>query len=113
MNDQAQDEKVVADSVKLLRRLIGPCDGKPDGHGWQKCRRCAAMHLLENRDRTSVRLFTAAIQRLAPSTPPRHEWTLRAGTKDVYDCPRCGMWTANLPLYKNDECEPRAAKEPQ
>lgn len=36
----------------------------------------------------------------------RCRWTSRGGSeRDVYDCPDCGCWTANLPLYKLDVCE--------
>lgn len=34
-----------------------------------------------------------------------HEWVERKGEWHVYDCTQCGMWTANMPLYKNDRCE--------
>lgn len=35
----------------------------------------------------------------------RCEWTSRKGQRGVYDCPSCGCWTANLPLYKNMVCD--------
>jgi hypothetical protein len=35
----------------------------------------------------------------------RCEWTPREGKRGVYDCPRCGCWTANLPLYKDSVCQ--------
>jgi len=25
--------------------------------------------------------------------------------RGVYRCSQCGLWTANLPLYRNDVCE--------
>jgi hypothetical protein len=38
------------------------------------------------------------------SNDVKHFWKLRKGTRDVFDCPQCGMWTANCPLYLNDVC---------
>lgn len=34
----------------------------------------------------------------------RCAWTARKGERGVYDCPQCGCWTANLPLYKDMVC---------
>lgn len=31
------------------------------------------------------------------------EWTPR-GKTETYDCPNCGSWTANLPLYRSNVC---------
>lgn len=72
LQDAEQLLKGKKDAAKFLERLLSPCEGKPDGHGWQKCRRCAAIHLLENRDKLAVRLLTTAIQSLAllPSQEP-------------------------------------------
>jgi hypothetical protein len=38
----------------------------------------------------------------------RCNWVRRKKERDVYDCPNCGCWTANLPLYKETVC---SAKE--
>lgn len=35
----------------------------------------------------------------------RCQWTAREGERGTYDCPQCGSWTANLPLYKNAVCD--------
>lgn len=69
LRDQPQEpqDKSAQDAARLIERLIGPCEGKPDGHAWQKCSRCCAMHLLENRDKYAVRLLTNAIEALAGS----------------------------------------------
>lgn len=43
----------------------------------------------------------------AKRTPPvkvRHRWKKRKNRRGVYDCKPCGMWTANLLLYKMDVC---------
>lgn len=32
----------------------------------------------------------------------RCRWTKREGERGVYDCPQCGCWTANLPLYNKE-----------
>lgn len=34
----------------------------------------------------------------------RCRWKGRDGERGVYDCPVCGCWTANLPLYKDTVC---------
>lgn len=53
-----------ADAIIFLQRLIAPCDGNADAHSWRRCRRCAALHQLENRDETAIRLVTIAIATL-------------------------------------------------
>ena len=52
------------DATKLLEQLISECEGPPNRHAWVKCKRCLAMHLLENKDPLAVRLLRAAIERL-------------------------------------------------
>lgn len=34
-----------------------------------------------------------------------HEWTPRLDQPGVFDCPVCGQWTANLPLYRQEVCD--------
>lgn len=37
----------------------------------------------------------------------RKQYRLRGGkrvTSQRYECPNCGQWTSNLPLYKNEVC---------
>lgn len=51
--------------------------------------------------------FCEEREKNAQAVPLLHDWTPREGQRGVYDCPRCGMWTANKPLYKNDPCEGR------
>lgn len=48
------------DAAKLLRLLIGNCDGA-DEHSWRRCKRCVAFHLLQNGDPFSVELVEAAV----------------------------------------------------
>lgn len=33
-----------------------------------------------------------------------HKWVERKKERCVYDCKRCGSWTANVNLYKKDIC---------
>jgi len=54
----------VADSIKFLRLLLSDCGEGANEHGWRECPRCLAFDLLQNRDRTALRLIKSAVKAL-------------------------------------------------
>jgi hypothetical protein len=53
----------LADAITLLQQLIEPCEGTTE-YSWRKCRRCAAVHGIENRFGLSMRLLQTALDAL-------------------------------------------------
>lgn len=52
---------VAADAITFLQLLIGEHDSGPGEHSWRKCRRCLAVHELENNQRLAVQMLETAI----------------------------------------------------
>lgn len=54
------------DALRLLRTLVGPCQGA-DSHSWRKCKRCAAVHGVEMRFPLSIKALETVLSLLKPA----------------------------------------------
>lgn len=52
------------DAIKLLRTITGQCEDKLYGHGWRKCKRCLAIHGVEERFPKSIELLVKVAEEL-------------------------------------------------
>lgn len=73
MTPSGKDEtrQSTADAIRLLKLLVEPCEGT-DAHSWRKCRRCTAVHGVENRFSLSMRLLQTAVDLLSVPAVPAH-----------------------------------------
>ncbi len=62
--ERATAPAAVADSIKFLRLLISDCGDGVTAHAWRECPRCLAFDLLQNHDRTALRLISSAVDTL-------------------------------------------------
>ena len=49
------------DGVRLLARILGPCEGGTSDHAWRKCRRCLTLHDVQNHQEPATRLLRAVL----------------------------------------------------
>lgn len=59
----ALHKPAITDGLRVLKTLLMPCEGA-DEHSWRKCRRCTAVHGLENRFTLSVNSLAAVVEAL-------------------------------------------------
>lgn len=55
------------DAINLLKQVVAPCNNANE-HGWRKCKRCIAIHGIENRFDLSIKLIQVAIDKLDERT---------------------------------------------
>lgn len=81
--DAIRQRAELADAAKLLALILSDCEGT-DAHSWRKCRRCLALHELENHQPLAVRLVQQAIDglsRLAVQERLYHELLYEVASK--------------------------------
>jgi hypothetical protein len=49
------------DALRLLARLVGPCEGGTSDHAWRKCRRCLTLHEIQTHQEPALRLLRVVL----------------------------------------------------
>ncbi len=57
------------DAIKILTRLVGPCEGGTSDHEWRKCRRCLTLHEIQNHQEPSIRLLRVVLAQFGEGGP--------------------------------------------
>jgi hypothetical protein len=55
------DSSALRDGIRILERIIGPCEGGTSDHAWRKCRRCLTLHELQNHHEPATRLLRVVL----------------------------------------------------
>jgi hypothetical protein len=71
----------VQDAIKFIELLVGECDPGTSDHAWRKCKRCLAIHEVQNNGRPAMRLLKAAVDRLGLAQQAGESARLREALK--------------------------------
>jgi hypothetical protein len=73
----------VQDAIKFIELLVGECDPGTSDHAWRKCKRCLAIHEVQNNGRPAMRLLKAAVDRLGFAQQAGESARLREGLEAI------------------------------
>lgn len=95
------------DAKKFIEILVGECDPGTDDHAWRTCRRCLAIHEVQNYGTFAMRMLRQATAALSARAAERN-LTVNEGGTHATDCR-----STQGPPYRACDCRPARAAEPR